>query len=589
MKRIVALVLALLMLVAVLPAAFAVNEETEAETEPAASEATEAPAETEISEAPTAEPTDETATEPEPTEEPTEPEEPELPTGMAAFAVDLTSLDNPFSDVKRTDWFFRPVCIQSKLGVMIGVGEGLFNPYGTVTIAELLQVSVKIHEAYFGKEACREQQVKYYGYEDIVYSADWRYAAMQKARGYRICGTTEFDDQDALKRVATREEMARLLFNSLPASEFQPINKISCIPDSISSRTFIERTNPNYTAIRAFYESGILTGINTEHEYNSKKSLTRAELATILGTITQPSTRSRFSIDSVKMIYGYSGAYIATGGISGYELEAYRIGDGPRTLLCTFCLHGLEGYVATDSLVIERLGKSVLANFEKDQSSIEGKWSVYILPDCNPDGTHNKNAAYATGVGRRTDYRFTDSSRTAVTNSFIGGSISGGIDINRSFTYGGGFYPQTTTTGTNSQYYTGSFAFGAPESLALSGFAAAVKSTTGANVCVDMHGWFTQVLATNSWNNKAGATFMNALGYSSGRMTESAYAKGYFSTYCYRDLGFKDAVLVELPLMATTDSSGKALTTVAAIQSKFDSMKLTDKVLSAFSTILKSY
>ena len=53
-----------------------------------------------------------------------------------------------FSDVSPDDWFAPYVRAVSEVGLMIGDGEGRFDPEGDVTLAEVYAVAARIHAIY---------------------------------------------------------------------------------------------------------------------------------------------------------------------------------------------------------------------------------------------------------------------------------------------------------------------------------------------------------------------------------------------------------------------------------------------------------
>ena len=51
-----------------------------------------------------------------------------------------TAGEIPFTDVKKTDWFYNPVCYVYERGIMSGTGKTAFSPGGTVTRGMLVMI-----------------------------------------------------------------------------------------------------------------------------------------------------------------------------------------------------------------------------------------------------------------------------------------------------------------------------------------------------------------------------------------------------------------------------------------------------------------
>ena len=50
-----------------------------------------------------------------------------------------------FTDVSPEDWFHDSVTTVSKAGLMIGKGDGVFDPEGHITYAEALTIAARVH------------------------------------------------------------------------------------------------------------------------------------------------------------------------------------------------------------------------------------------------------------------------------------------------------------------------------------------------------------------------------------------------------------------------------------------------------------
>ena len=63
----------------------------------------------------------------------------------------VKTYDNTFTDVPQTEWYASEVASTYELGLMNGVGAGLFNPTGNVTRAEAITMAARVAATYNGE------------------------------------------------------------------------------------------------------------------------------------------------------------------------------------------------------------------------------------------------------------------------------------------------------------------------------------------------------------------------------------------------------------------------------------------------------
>ena len=78
---------------------------------------------------------------------------------------------------------------------------------------------------------------------------------------------------------AARQDLAEWLCSALPQSALTPINTVDILPDS---------SDPE---VLALYRAGILTGVDSSGAFAPERTLSRAELATVLARVADPSLR----------------------------------------------------------------------------------------------------------------------------------------------------------------------------------------------------------------------------------------------------------------------------------------------------------
>lgn len=214
-----------------------------------------------------------------------------------------------------------------------------------------------------------------------------------------------------------------------------------------------------------------------------------------------------------RICYGFSGR--------GRELAAWRFGSGENVLVLTFGLHGYEdGFPRDGTCLVYTANRLMEALGRWDISG----WTVYVLPCCNPDGLINGFSN--NGPGRCTTAVFLENGEL---------SFGKGADINRCF-------PVGWERLSDQRNFNGSAPLACPEASALSEFVSAVKGG-GLNFCIDVHGWYGQVLTSGGRQSPLFEIF-------SSRFPENTWADlstgtGYFTAYA-AVMGF-ESCLFEFP------------------------------------------
>lgn len=218
-----------------------------------------------------------------------------------------------------------------------------------------------------------------------------------------------------------------------------------------------------------------------------------------------------------KIVYGYSGA--------GRELVAYKFGNGSNVMVAGFALHGYEDNFNKDGGCLVYTADQLMKLLDKNRQLItDYGWTVYILPSMNPDGLID---GYTNNGPGRCTTTYLDANGNLVRGN--------GVDLNRSF-------PKNWTQYTLARNFNGSKPLSAKEAQALAQFVQSVKGK-GCNICLDVHGWFTQIITSTGKDGTLFKTF-------SARFPKNTYANcatspGYFTAYT-ASLGYQSC-LFEFP------------------------------------------
>lgn len=240
-----------------------------------------------------------------------------------------------FTDINKTDWFFKDVTKAYELGLVSGKGNNAFNPSGKVTIAEAIMIATNINSQYTGEPI-------------VVTEGKWYSGAVEYAKEQGIIKENELTNYESL---ATRSEVAYILENSLPNHELNDMNNINAIPDVNSSTKYSEH-------IFKLYNSGIVRGTGIEGMFKPNESISRAEIASLANRLVKPDSRVKFELGDISYKndkYGFTmniprvweGKYKFTSStFNGHEtLQFDLIKDGKRiSSLFTMEMISTNGY-----------------------------------------------------------------------------------------------------------------------------------------------------------------------------------------------------------------------------------------------------
>ena len=194
----------------------------------------------------------------------------------AASFTKTATYANDFTDVPASEWYAPEVANTFELGLMNGIGGGLFSPDGSVTVAEAVTMASRASAIYADKTiaaADGEWYAQYVGY----------------ALANGIIAAGDFDEYD---RPATRAEVAVIFKNALPADWFAAKNDVAGIPD-------VSAKQPYHDAILALYKAGVVMGSDAYGNFRPEDNITRAEAAAIINRVALPENRLARKLDVI--------------------------------------------------------------------------------------------------------------------------------------------------------------------------------------------------------------------------------------------------------------------------------------------------
>lgn len=334
--------------------------------------------------------------------------------------------------------------------------------------------------------------------------------------------------EELAKKEKEKEESKKL--NSKSGTKLSLKNNASVYSEASSSSSKIGSVNQGERIVEVS-KSGNFVKIRYSGIGGSKTGYVNADNLKIASTI--PSDFNNISVPSnvSKVKYGTSG--------QGRSLYYYKIGNGKKTLLLNYAIHGYEDAWAQDGYELSKMANATIKNLAKrDSGKGLNDWSVYIIPSSNPDAIVN---GYTNdGRGRA--------------------QMSAGIDVNRDF-------PTNFKQNSTARNKTGASALTSPEARALAKLTKNLKSKSENMVVVDVHGW----LNTAYGDQKVSKYFANQYGFSTQGLNKNN--GGYYAAYA-ESLG-ADVSLVELPKPSSPAS--------------IEAMNYSGKMINAVNNLIDNY
>lgn len=187
------------------------------------------------------------------------------------FTKKYTYTSSTYTDINLNEWYGEYVKNCYELGLMQGVGAGVFDHNGNITIAQAITMAARVHNIYNGGN----------GVFDSTGVTNWYDPMVDYALKNGIIKTGDFT---SYTKSATRAEMAYIFSRSLPDKEFEKINVINSIPDVKSNAKY-------YSNILKLYTSGIVNGSDAEHNFYPNDNIKRREAAAIICRVVNKDER----------------------------------------------------------------------------------------------------------------------------------------------------------------------------------------------------------------------------------------------------------------------------------------------------------
>ena len=173
-----------------------------------------------------------------------------------------------YADVADSAWYADAARVCYEVGLITGTDAG-FSPDRVLTVGEVAAIAARMNEAVTGQAIPMADPKE-------GETLPWYFSYVRYLEDLGV----EVPDPE---KASTRRDFIALLSAVTPADMLSPINAITALPDT---------GDPD---VLAFYNAGILTGVDAWGTFAGDKTLTRAETAAMAARIARPALRQSFT------------------------------------------------------------------------------------------------------------------------------------------------------------------------------------------------------------------------------------------------------------------------------------------------------
>lgn len=205
-----------------------------------------------------------------------------------------------YTDVSDQAWYAENIYSLSDLGLLNGVGDGLFRPEKDLSLAETITIAARLCRMFSDNEASENEDFRDSPDPGTAWYAP--YVALCREKGVLDASGITDVNEESLNASAARAVVATLLRNALSEGVLQDLNAIEdgMLPDVPVQSSWSD-------AVYSLYRSGVLTGVDQYGTFLPVRNISRAEAAAILSRIVFPSMRRTLTLtpaeDSHEAVY----------------------------------------------------------------------------------------------------------------------------------------------------------------------------------------------------------------------------------------------------------------------------------------------
>lgn len=241
-----------------------------------------------------------------------------------------------FADVPADAWYAGSVQTAYSYGLIDGKTDGVFDPDGSLTLAEAVKLAACLHRVYAEGTAV------------FAPSAPWYQTYVDYARQAGVL-TADYADFDAF---ATRADFAMLFAAALPADALEAVGDVEdgAIPDVSASDAYAD-------AVYRLYRAGVLTGADTAGRFLPQSGIRRSEVAAIVARMADPALREVVTLHTLHALSASEAEtqcmpavvklylYNKSGSLTGYGSGVLLSADGDLAT-AAHCVNGVYRVVA---------------------------------------------------------------------------------------------------------------------------------------------------------------------------------------------------------------------------------------------------
>lgn len=193
-----------------------------------------------------------------------------------------------YTDIAEDDWYYDAVTSINDLGIVLGVGEGRFDPNGKLTWAQTMAFVVRTYQQQTGERV--------YSAADQT-GANWYDVYVDYAKSHGFISSVPANPNGYISRADAAVLFDKVLFDRTAVNE---------LPTDYEYFFDVAKDDPAHDAIYSLASAGIVNGKETQKflgRFHGDETLTRAEAATIVARMVNAVERATIDIWDL-VVYG---------------------------------------------------------------------------------------------------------------------------------------------------------------------------------------------------------------------------------------------------------------------------------------------
>lgn len=174
--------------------------------------------------------------------------------------IDTISEVGNFDDVKPSDWFFNDVLEARRQGIVVGVGNNLYDPHRAITYAEYITILTRVTNVDVSK-----------------YKGNGKHWASQNIEAAKVLGIVDSNEVINWNEGIPRQDMVKFTCKAL---DIEPIDAMNIVFEDTKNISPEERKYIN-TAFNEYLTEGVGRNELGQRLFGYGQTVNRAQLATM--------------------------------------------------------------------------------------------------------------------------------------------------------------------------------------------------------------------------------------------------------------------------------------------------------------------